>query len=128
MGIWGEIKRRVVWFQLYYLIYTLTNVVFVAYYILLAFKQRDSCTYESAKKDGTKVSENVTTTFSVSFIFGFALHTINFTIGTFVEPCVRLVSLEAPRKPDEPRYSNLFMIGFITDFVFRFGFIAFSIA
>ena len=81
-----------------------------------------------AKKDGTKVSENVTTTFSVSFIFGFALHTINFTIGTFVEPCVRLVSLEAPRKLDEPRYSNLFMIGFITDFVFRFGFMAFSIA
>ena len=75
----------------------LTNVVFVAYYVLLAFKQREACTFDSAKKDGAKVSENVSTTFNVSFILGFSLHIINFTIGTFVEPCVRLVSLTAPR-------------------------------
>ena len=77
------------------------------------------------------MSNNVTTTFSVSFVLGFILHTINFTFGTFVEPCVRLISLSGGsnrRDPDEPRYSNLFVIGFLTDFVYRFGFLVFSVA
>ena len=106
----------------------MTNVIFIAYYIILAFKVRESCSFDSVKLDGTKVSVNVSSTFNALFVLGFVLHIINFTIGTFVEPCVRIISLAASRKSAESEYSNLYLVGFITDLVYRFGFIAFTVA
>ena len=85
------------WFQIYFVIQVITNVVFVAYYTFLAFKQRESCTHEVTKKDDSKVNENISSTFAAAFIIGFAMHSVNFTIGTFIEPCIRLVSLSKPK-------------------------------
>ena len=48
-SLWQEFRRRIVWYQIYFLVYILINVVFVAYYIALAFKQRDSCTFDTTK-------------------------------------------------------------------------------
>ena len=103
-------------------------MTFIAYYIILAFKQREACNFDSAKKDGTKVSVNVSSTFNVLFILGFALHVINFTIGTIVEVYVRFIYLSAPRKVEESQYTILYLVGYVTDLVYRFGFLAFSVA
>lgn len=127
-GFWESSKKKALSFKIYFVIQMVVNVVFVAYYVMLAFKQREACTFNNVKKDGTAVTENVSTTFSVSFVFGFILHAINLTIGTFVEPCVRLTSLAAPKDPEEPRFSNLYLVGFTSDMVFRLGFLTFSVA
>ena len=57
------------------------------------------------------------------------MHSINFTVCTFVEPCVRLVSLSSPVKadPSKPKYSNWYIFGYATDIAFRLGFIIFSV-
>lgn len=116
------------WFQIYFVVQVITNVVFVAYYTVMAFKQRDACSHTVKKEDGSNVDENVSSTFAVSFIVGFAMHSINFTIGTFIEPCLRLVSLSKPSKDSQPQYSTVFVIGVVCDLVFRFGFLTFSVA
>ena len=97
----------------------------VAYYILMAFKQRDVCLAVSPS-DPTQ-TENMSRAVTASFIAGFVLHLINFTVGTFVEPCVRLISLSSPRKAEEPSHSNWFMIGYSADAIFRLSFVVFSI-
>ena len=68
-----------------------TNIVFAAYYIAFAFKQRDACSHTITKEGGIQETINVSSTFNVSFVAGFVLHLINFTVCTFIEPCVRVV-------------------------------------
>ena len=112
----------------------IVTVVFIAYYIIMAFKQREPCMADasSAKKDGgDNKQDNISTVFAVSFIAGFILHTINFTVSTFLEPCVRLVTLlplaQKDQAAEESKYSMTYLIGYSSDLLFRFGFIAFSV-
>ena len=102
--------------------------MFVAYYVVMAFKTRESCTF-TVSKDGKSLNENISSTFSVSFITGFFLHSINFTVSTFIEPCVRLTSLSKKSQiENDYKYSNMFIVGYVSDLSFRFGFMCLSVA
>lgn len=122
-------KNRLLWFQLYYVTQVCINVVFIAYYVFLTFKQRQSClNLATTKQDGTPAEEDVKSTFTTAFVIGFILHVINFTVCTFIEPVVRIVAFERdPSDNSGPKYSTLFLIGFSLDFLFRCGFIVFSV-
>jgi len=128
--MWKNTKKRMLFFQIYYVMQVIVSVVFVAYYVLMAFKQREPYEVETLKKGADKnvQKENISSALTVAFMTGFVLHSINFTIGTFVEPCVRLTTLQSDREADKPKsYSNFTMIAFGTDVSFRLAFIIFSI-
>ena len=128
--MWKNAKKRMLFFQIYYVMQVIVSVVFVAYYVLMAFKQREAYEVETLKKGADKnvQKENVSSALTVAFMTGFVLHSINFTIGTFVEPCVRLTTLQSDREVNQPKtYSNITMIAFGTDVSFRLAFIIFSI-
>ena len=125
----SSMKDGLLWFQAYYVTQVCINVVFIAYYVYLAFKQRQSCINSSAAKpDGTPTGEDLKSTFTTAFVIGFILFVINFTVCTFIEPVVRLVAFERDRlEENAPKYSTLFLIGFSLDIIFRCGFIVFSV-
>ena len=63
---------------------------------------------------------------TASFVCGFVLHIINFVVNTFVEPCIRLTSLDNEREPGQSRYSNWLIVGILGDTIFRLAFLTFS--
>ena len=123
-----QVKKSFRWFQIYYVVQVATNVVFIAYYVVMAFKPRESCVFDKVKADGSKVQEDVSSAITAAFIAGFFLHMINFTICTFIEPCIRLVSLSSPSKDGEKQYSTLNLVGYFSDLAFRLGFLIFSVS
>ena len=112
-------------------------MVFVAYYVLMAFKQREPCEVDTLKKstENSVVKENAASSLTVAFMAGFILHSINFTIGTFFEPCVRLTNMQSAGEKQEAnannsggfKYSTWFMVGYGADISFRAAFMLFSI-
>ena len=119
--------KRLLWFQIYYIVQVVWSVVMNAYYIMLASKDREACIVQTAASSGAKL-EDVSASLTRSFIAGFVLHMINLTINTFIEPCIRIVALDGTRRrPNEPRFSNWYMIGYASDITFRLAFVIFSI-
>ena len=101
----------------------------MAYYVVMAFKQREQCVFDGVKADGSKISEDVSTSITATFIAGFFLHIINFTICTFIEPCIRLVALTNRKKDSgESQYGTVFLVGYFSDIAFRLGFLIFSVS
>ena len=94
-------KKRILWYQIYYVVQVVVTVLFVAYYVMLAFKQREACEVDTVKKGSTE-KENISSAITVTFIAGFVFHAINFTIGTFIEPCVRLTLIADPKDKEKP--------------------------
>lgn len=91
-GFFTSLTDRLLWFQLYYVVQIVVTSVFIAYYVYLAFKFRESCIKDdSAKPDGSG-GDDVKSAFTGAFVFGFVMHSVNMTIGTFVEPVLRLMN------------------------------------
>mmetsp|Transcript_6251 Transcript_6251/g.8362 ORF Transcript_6251/g.8362 Transcript_6251/m.8362 type:complete len:92 (+) Transcript_6251:294-569(+) len=80
------------WFQIYFVVQVIFGVIMICYYLMLAAKPRDACTVTTVSKT-TTMQENISGSLTASFVAGFALHLINFTVNTFVEPCIRLITL-----------------------------------
>ena len=90
---------------MYYVLNVAVAIVFMAYYVYLAFKPREQCSYDSVSK-GKPQTENVGSIITAVFVVGFILHTINFTIHTFVEPCVRLMRFQDRRDSQRDSQDN----------------------
>ena len=91
-NLWKMVSTRILWFQIYFVVQVVFSVIMISYYIMLAAKPRDVCTVQVANNTATS-TENVSGSLTASFVAGFFLHLINFTVNTFVEPCVRLVAM-----------------------------------
>ena len=112
---------------MYYLIQVLFSVVMTAFYIMMASKPREACSALTFSADNQPSQENVSGSLTASFVCGFILHIINFVVNTFVEPCIRLSSVDNEREPGQSRYSNWFIVGILVDSIFRLAFLTFSI-
>ena len=108
-------------------------MIYLAYYIAMVFKKREDCIVPAVGKGGAK-DQNVTASFSLSFLIGFILALTNFTICTFIEPCMRFTVLK--KKPSEAgeaapegasNYGTGYLAAYFSDIAFRFGFIVFSV-
>ena len=133
MGFWQELKKRTMQFQIYYVAQIIMNVIYLSYYIAMAFKKREDCIIPLVGKDGAK-NQNVTAAFSFNFIIGFILALTNFTICTFIEPCIRLSILkkkpsgEGDAAPEgASNYSTGYLAAYWSDIAFRLSFIVFSV-
>lgn len=82
--------KRLLWFQIYYIVQVVWSVIMNAYYIMLSAKDREACIVQTSSK--VMALEDVSASLTRSFIAGFVLHMINLTVNTFVEPCVRIVA------------------------------------
>ena len=78
--------------------------------------------------DNEKKNMNVADLFTAMFIIGFALHAINFTIATFIEPTLRLQYVEVTYEAGlTEKQRILFRWSFYLEHVFRVIFLVFSI-
>ena len=108
------------------------NVIYLSYYIAMAFKKREDCIVPAVGKSGAK-DQNVTAAFSFNFLIGFILALTNFTICTFIEPCIRLSVLKKSNNGGDAapegasNYSTGYLAAYWSDIAFRFGFIVFSV-
>ena len=108
------------------------NVIYLSYYIAMAFKKREDCIVPAVGKGGAK-DQNVTAAFSFNFLIGFILALTNFTICTFIEPCIRLSVLKKSNSGGDAapegasNYSTGYLAAYWSDIAFRFGFIVFSV-
>ena len=120
-SLFASVQQRVLWFWVYFLAQTAINAIFISYYVYHTFRRRESCEYVPVDKPGSK--QNVSTSISVLFSLGLILHSINFVICVFIEPCMRIYNL----RQQSGSYSTLYIVAFGADVLFRFGIIVFSV-
>ena len=63
--------------------------------------------------------------FQISFTLGLILNIINFTVGMFIEPCIRLHYLTSKKKGSA--YDSKYIAAYCLDALFRFTLVTFSV-